>query len=185
MAKHERTSLDESPPAPLSRSLERKRSLQDVILKRELGRQERVTFNVGPQAVLAKQQRVKIAVRHERKRIKMDVLGIFGNRGQAPAADAGSGQTPRVSAAHRWSQAKLEAQKEVLAKRWSKDVDRSYKRIWLAFKGSHSLLSGLVYRGASGATRAMTVMVLFNSINLELVILCMFSPNGAKSCWMV
>jgi len=200
MAKHERTSLDESPPAPLSRSLERKRSLQDVILKREqgrqervtfdvgpravpapltrslheLGRQERVTFEVGPRAVLAKQQRVKIAVRHERKRIEKDVLGIFGNRGQAPAADAGSGQTPRVSAAHRWSQAKLEAQKEVLAKRWSKDVDRSYKRIWLAFKGSHSLLSGLVYRGASGATRAMTVMVLFNSINLELVILCMF-----------
>ena len=174
MAKHERTSLDESPPAPLTRSLERKRSLRDVILKRELGRQERVTFNVGPQAVLAKQQRVKIAVRHERKRIKMDVLGIFGNRGQAPAADAGSGQTPRFSAAHRWSQAKLEAQKEVLAKRWSKDVDRPYKRIWLAFKGSHSLLSGLVYRGASGATRAMTVMVLFNSINLELVILCMF-----------
>ena len=174
MAKHERTSLDESPPAPLTRSLERKRSLRDVILKRELGRQERVTFNLGPRAVLAKQQRVKIAVRHEQKRIKKDVLGIFGNRGQAPAADAGSGQTPGFSAAHRWSQAKLEAQKEVLAKRWSKDVDRSYKRIWLAFKGSHSLLSGLVYRGKSGATRAMTVMVLFNSINLELVILCMF-----------
>jgi hypothetical protein len=174
MPRHERTSLDESPPAPLTRNLERKRSLRDVILKRELGRQERVTFDVGPRAVLAKQQRVKIAVRHERKVIEKDVLGIFGNRGQAPAADAGSGQTPRVSAAHRWSQAKLEAQKEVLAKRWSKDVDRSYKRIWLAFKGSHSLLSGLVYRGASGATRAMTVMVLFNSINLELVILCMF-----------
>jgi hypothetical protein len=128
---------------------------------------------VGPQAVLAKQQRVKIAVRHERKRIKMDVLGIFGNRGQAPAADAGSGQTPRFSAAHRWSQAKLEAQKEVLAKRWSKDVDRPYKRIWLAFKGSHSLLSGLVYRGASGATRAMTVMVLFFlNFNFSSLVVC-------------
>ena len=197
MARHERTSLDEQ-PAELTRSLERKRSLRDVILNREqgnlqrvsfdvgpravpapltrslieLGRQERVTFDIGPRAVLTKQQRVKIAVRHERKRKEKDVLGIFGNRGQA--VDTGSGQTPRVSAAHRWSQAKLEAQKEVLAKRWSKDVDRSYKRIWLAFKGSHSLLSGLVYRGTSGATRAMTVMVLFNSINLELVTLCMF-----------
>ena len=159
----QRVSFDVGPravPAPLTRSLI------------ELGRQERVTFDIGPRAVLTKQQRVKIAVRHERKRKEKDVLGIFGNRGQA--VDTGSGQTPRVSAAHRWSQAKLEAQKEVLAKRWSKDVDRSYKRIWLAFKGSHSLLSGLVYRGASGATRAMTVMVLFNSINLELVILCMF-----------
>ena len=197
MARHERTSLDEQ-PAELTRSLERKRSLRDVILNREqgnlqrvsfdvgpravpapltrslieLGRQERVTFDIGPRAVLTKQQRVKIAVRHERKRKEKDVLGIFGNRGQA--VDTGSGQTPRVSAAHRWSQAKLEAQKELLATRWRKDVDRSYKRIWLAFKGSHSLLSGLVYRGTSGTTRAMTVMVLFNSINLELVTLCMF-----------
>ena len=111
-------------------------------------------------------------------RVQADVLGIFGNRrsrsisceGGIDAADT----TAPVPAAVRWRQASLVVQQEVLTKRWHKDVDRVRKRMWLEFKASHTLLSGLVYRGSSGFTRAQTVMILINSLALEIVTLCMF-----------
>ena len=34
--------------------------------------------------------------------------------------------------------------------RWHKDVDTWYKRLWLTFQGSHTLLAGLLYRGTVG-----------------------------------
>ena len=53
-------------------------------------------------------------------------------------------------------------------------IDRPYKRIWQSFKQTHTLLSGLVFRGQVGLTRAQTVQLLLTSIALELVVLCMF-----------
>jgi len=49
-----------------------------------------------------------------------------------------------------------------LTKRWHKDVDKWYKRLWLTCKGSHTLLAGLLYRGSVGFSRAQTVMILSN-----------------------
>ena len=105
--------------------------------------------------------------------MQLDVLGIFGNNscalssrrlggvqdGSAAGAstsEAGDGcgdgepSVPKISAAVRWKQAKLVAQQQVLTKRWHKDVDRGYKRLWLGFKDSHTLLAGVFYRGSSG-----------------------------------
>ena len=42
--------------------------------------------------------------------------------------------------------------------RWHKDVDTWYKRLWLTFQGSHTLLAGLLYRGTVGFSRAQTVI---------------------------
>ena len=127
-------------------------------------------------------------------RVEADVLGIFGtNRattnalvGHRKSAEGTSSSAmgdatsdaavaaPKPSAAIRWRQARLIAQQEVFVKRWHKDVDKNYKRLWLGFKDSHTLMAGLMYRGAGGYTRAQTVMVLLNSLALEIVILCMF-----------
>jgi hypothetical protein len=65
-----------------------------------------------------------------------------------------------------------------LARRWHRDVNRAYKRLWLSFRSSHTLMAGLFFRGATGAllprlTRAQTVQILLNTLVLELVILCM------------
>jgi len=124
-------------------------------------------------------------------RVQRDVLGIFGPVRHAqvapaapPACTHGSeassgdehGDAPRstVSAATRWQQARLVAQQELLVSRWHKDVDRVWKRLWLGFRTNHTLMAGLCYRGAGGHTRAQTVMILLNSLALELVLLCMF-----------
>ena len=118
--------------------------------------------------------------RRRASRVEADVLGIFGKSAAAPPGDDsgdgdGNGGAPRLTkAALNWRKARLASQQEVLTKRWHKDVNRGYKRMWLAFKDSHTLLSGLVYRGAAGYTRAQTVQVLLNSLALEIVILCMF-----------
>ena len=60
-----------------------------------------------------------------------------------------------------------------LTKRWHRDVNTWYKRLWLTCKGSHTLLAGLFYRGSVGFSRAQTVMILSNSVVLELVVLCL------------
>ena len=56
----------------------------------------------------------------------------------------------------RGSLSSVELAAEVLTKRWHKDVNRGYKRMWLAFKDSHTLLSGWS-TVALQATRAQTV----------------------------
>lgn len=122
---------------------------------------------------------------HRASRTQADVLGIFGtvkvspeslsvqNEGVARSTDETS--APQVTrAAVRWRQARLAAQQEVLVKRWHKDVNRGYKRLWLSFKGNHTMLAGVFYRGTGGYTRAETIMVLMNSLALEIVVLCMF-----------
>jgi hypothetical protein len=119
-----------------------------------------------------------------KSRVNADVLGIFGGGAGRPLGGVGGGdaQAPaaRMSATDRWRQARLASQQEVLTKRWHKDVDRGWKRMWLACKGSHTALAGVFYRGAGGLTRAQTVMVLLNSLVLEVVVLCMFysSPSA-------
>ena len=79
-----------------------------------------------------------------------------------------------VSAAARWRQARVVVQHEVLVSRWHKDVDHIHKRLWLSFKSSHTLMAGVVYKGYAGHTRAETIMILMNSLALEIVVLCMF-----------
>lgn len=122
-------------------------------------------------------------------RVEADVLGIFGkrdnkglsmgmlvNRSEGPASDDAEGPAsddamqPSAGlsrAAVRWRQAKLVADQELLTKRWHKDVNRGYKRLWLFFKDSHTLMAGVIYRGVGGYTRAQTVMVLLVRHEIE------------------
>lgn len=84
----------------------------------------------------------------------------------------------RARAQQRWRMVRVQARHVVLATRWHRDVNRPYKRLWLAFKSSHTLVAGLFFRGASGQllprlSRAQTVQILLNSLALELVVLCM------------
>ena len=103
------------------------------------------------------------------------MLGIFGKATRNAATDAGAPVQPvPVSAAARWRQARVVVQHEVLVSRWHKDVDRIHKRLWLSFKSSHTLMAGVVYKGYAGHTRAETIMILMNSLALEIVVLCMF-----------
>ena len=122
-------------------------------------------------AVLLKKQQ-------KASRIEADVLGIFGNRRSLSAAggddDGAEEGAPKPSAAVRWKQAKLVVQQEVFVKRWHKDVNRNYKRLWLSFKDSHTLMAGVMYRGAAGFTRAQTVMV---SASARTVSVC---PSAAE-----
>ena len=123
-----------------------------------------------------------VAQSRRQSRIEADVLGIFGTNASSMVQLNGPQGGVKPSAAVRWRQARLVAQQEVFVRRWHKDVDRSYKRLWLGFKDSHSLMSGVFYRGAAGYTRAQTVMVLVNSLALEIVVLCMFysAPSGGQ-----
>ena len=74
----------------------------------------------------------------------------------------------------RWKKGLHGTQANIVASRWNKDVDRVWKRVCLACMSSHSLCSGICYRGAGNFTRAQTVMVLVNSFAFELVLLCIF-----------
>ena len=117
---------------------------------------------------------VAAAVPKRASRVEADVLGIFGkrddkglsmgmlvNRSESSAShDATQPSSGLSRAAVRWRQAKLVADQELLTKRWHKDVNRGYKRLWLFFKDSHTLMAGVIYRGVGGYTRAQTVMVL-------------------------
>jgi len=64
-----------------------------------------------------------------------------------------------------------------MTKRWHKDVDTVCKRLCLAFILSHTLCTGILYRGSAGYTRAQTAMVLINGFAFELIMLCLtYSP---------
>ena len=86
------------------------------------------------------------------------------------------GQQPQLSGGARgaelWGRARAVRMQVKLTKRWHRDVDRWYKRLLLTCTQSHTLLAGLVYRGAAGFSRAQTVQILSNSLVLELVVLC-------------
>ena len=79
----------------------------------------------------------------------------------------------RQRARQRWQRVRVLKDVFVLCRRWHSDVDRCYKVTWLQCKGSHTLLAGVCFRGALGFTRAQSVQVLFNSLALELVLLCL------------
>ena len=85
-------------------------------------------------------------------------------------ARAAAGRLAQV----RWQKGLHGAQAQLVATRWNKDVDRVWKRVCLACMSSHSLSSGICYRGTGNFTRAQTVMVLLNSFAFELVVLCIF-----------
>ena len=64
-----------------------------------------------------------------------------------------------------------------MARRWHKDVNRWYKRLWLSFKMNRTLLAGLFFRGSLG--HAQTVQILMNTLVMEIVVLCMqYSQEG-------
>jgi len=88
------------------------------------------------------------------------------------------GSTGGGSTEH-WRRARMLKSQVVLTRRWHSDVDRGWKRMVLACKGSHTLVAGVFCRGAMGFTRAQTCMVLLNSLALELLVLCMlYSAPG-------
>jgi len=76
----------------------------------------------------------------------------------------------------RWKQAKHKTNATLLTKRWHKDVDRVWKRLFLACMFNHSLCAGITTRGVPGFTRAQTVMILVNGFAFELVMLLLLLP---------
>ena len=74
---------------------------------------------------------------------------------------------PRTGA-ELWAKARVVKTQVTLTKRWHRDVNTWYKRLWLTCKGSHTLLAGLFYRGSVGFSRAQTVMILSNSVALPV-----------------
>ena len=134
---------------------------------------EAAVAGAAPEAVAAPSSLAVLLKKQQKaSRIEADVLGIFGNRRSLTDAggddDGAEEGAPKPSAAVRWKQAKLVVQQEVFVKRWHKDVDRNYKRLWLSFKDSHTLMAGVLYRGAAGFTRAQTVMVSASARTLSL-----------------
>ena len=115
--------------------------------------------------------------------------GAIGDPSPASAADpaaAPSAATASVLAAfgggakptglQRWKQAKHKTNATLLTKRWHKDVDRVWKRLFLACMFNHSLCAGITTRGVPGFTRAQTVMILVNGFAFELVMLLLLLP---------
>ena len=98
-----------------------------------------------------------------------------------------SGRYRAVGASEYWRKARRFKSQVVLVHRWWRDVNYCHKRMWLSFKGSHTLLAGVVFKGTLGFTRTQTVMVLLNSMALELVVLSMFysEPSGDGSSPLV
>lgn len=86
-----------------------------------------------------------------------------------------------VSARQNWKKARRIKSLIIFVRRWHRDVNGFHKRMFLAFRQSHTLLAGVAFRGATGFTRAQTVQVLLNSICLELTVLCMCysDPSGS------
>ena len=83
----------------------------------------------------------------------------------------GEGPGEPRKGAELWAKARAVKTTVKLTRRWHKDVDTWYKRLWLTFQGSHTLLAGLLYRGTVGFSRAQTVMmILSNSAALPLPI---------------
>ena len=85
------------------------------------------------------------------------------------------------SQGNKWKRAQLGKDQIILSRRWHKDHDRWFKRLWLSCQGSHTALAGLVYRGAGGLSRAQTVQILANSLALEIVVLCMQYSESAET----
>jgi len=112
--------------------------------------------------------------------VARSIVSVFRTAIQhSPTARGRVASSHRKSAAKNWRRARQLKTQVVLARRWHSDVDRSWKRMALACKGSHTLVAGVFCRGSMGYTRAQTCMVLLNSLALELVVLCMLysQPN--------
>ena len=60
------------------------------------------------------------------------------------------------AAARHWRRARQLKTQVVVARRWHSDVNRGWKRMLLACKGSHTLIAGVFCRGSMGYTRAQT-----------------------------
>ena len=84
------------------------------------------------------------------------------------------------SSAKHWRKARNLKTQVVIVRRWHSDVDSCGKRMLLAFQGGHTLVAGVFCRGSLGLTRAETVMILMNSLCLELVVLCMFYSGSGS-----
>lgn len=77
-------------------------------------------------------------------------------------------------ARERWKKVRRLKTQIVLVLRWHRGVKGIMRRMWLAFRSSHTLLAGVAFKGTLGYSRAQTVQILLNSVALELVVLCMF-----------
>ena len=72
----------------------------------------------------------------------------------------------------------LEVREKRTLARWQMTVGSNFKRLCLALKSRHSLLSGVLYHGAGNLSRAQTIQVFLNSIALQLVVVSMcFVPR--------
>jgi len=78
---------------------------------------------------------------------------------------------------NRWRAAKRTANVSVATKRWHSGVDTLAERLCLACTRSHTLCTGIIYRGSAGYTRAQTCMVLINGFVFEANMCClMYTP---------
>jgi hypothetical protein len=96
-----------------------------------------------------------------------------------------SGRYRELQASEHWRKARRFKSQIVLVNRWWRDVNACHKRMWISFKGTHTLLAGVVFRGASGYTRAQTVQMLLSSLALEMAVLCMFYSDPSEGAVMV
>jgi Ca2+-binding EF-hand superfamily protein len=98
----------------------------------------------------------------------------------AASALAAFGGGTKPTGMQRWKQAQQaslpKSKVELLTKRWHKDVDSVWKRLYLACMFNHSLCAGITTRGVPGYTRAQTVMILVNGFAFELVMILLLLP---------
>ena len=64
----------------------------------------------------------------------------------------------RLSTQKQWTRTRHVVQAETVANRWHQDVDRVWKRLWMACTANHTFCAGVLYRGSAGFTRAQTVI---------------------------
>jgi len=93
------------------------------------------------------------------------------------SASGSTGDLKLSRAKYLWQRVKSHAhevgQNKILLDEWYKNSKKTSTRLRLAFLQSHSVLAPTMHSGNVGFTRAQTVMFLFNTFALELVLLTM------------
>jgi hypothetical protein len=72
-----------------------------------------------------------------------------------------------------WGKVRTAVAAARMTSEWHGDVNSICKRLRLRFRGRHTLLAGFFASGLNGLTRAQTVQILFSTLMLESLVLCM------------
>uniref|UniRef100_A0A7S4JEZ2 Uncharacterized protein n=2 Tax=Prymnesium polylepis TaxID=72548 RepID=A0A7S4JEZ2_9EUKA len=87
--------------------------------------------------------------------------------------DASSVAKRQIAWQHLRSHATETGQNSILVKSWHHDSRQVKARLKLAFLQQHSVLAPTMHSGSVGFTRTQTVMLLFNTASVEIVVLAM------------